>query len=104
MGTITEKGTLAVGIEHGSKIHKEFELRPQMVRDSIEAMEDERAVKNDSYYGICLLVKQIKTLGDIPGENITPELLMDMTEVDFKILMEGKEALDKRLCTFRDKG
>lgn len=101
---ITEKGTLAVGIEHGGKTHKEFELRPQMVRDSIDAMEDERAVKNNSYYGICLLAKQVKILGEIPGENITPELFLDMTEVDFKILMEGKEALDKRLSTFRIKG
>ena len=104
MGTITRNGTLAVGIEYGGKIHKEFILRPQMVRDSIEAMEDERAVKNDSYYGICLIAKQMEFLGEIPGEKITPELLLDMTEVDFKILMEGKEALDKRLRTFRDEG
>lgn len=101
---LTEKGTLAVGIEHGGKTHKEFVLGPQLVRDSIEAMEDERSVKNDSYYGICLLAKQVKSLGEIPGEKITPELLMDMTEIDFKILMKGREALDKRLHTFRDEG
>jgi phage FluMu protein gp41 len=98
---ITEKGSLAVGVEFAGKVHRDFELKPQIVGDSVEAMEDGRAVQNDSYYGVILLARQIKKLGDIPVKEITAELVMTLTEVDFQILMEKKEALEKRLRSFR---
>lgn len=95
-----EKGSLAVGIEHDGRIHKEFILRPQIVRDSIEAMEDERAQKSNSYFGLCLLTKQIVKLGDVPYAKITPDLVMQLTDVDFEILVKAKEALESRLRSF----
>ena len=95
-----EKGKFAVGIEYDDRIHKDFILRPQIVRDSIEAMENERAQKNNSFLGLCLLTAQIIKLGDIPQEKITPELVMQLTDVDFDILVKAKEALESRLRTF----
>lgn len=98
---ITEKGTLIVGVEFDGKAHKEFELKPQLVRDSVEAMEDPKAVKNDGYFGVCLLAKQVVRLGGIPSEKITTELLMNLTEIDFKVMTEVKGALENRLYSFR---
>jgi phage FluMu protein gp41 len=98
---ITEKGTLIIGIEYEGKIHKEFELRPQIVRDSIDAAEDDRAKRNDSYLGLCVLAKQIIKLGDIPKEKITAELLMNMYEVDLAVISEASRRLQKRLQSFR---
>lgn len=95
-----ETGTFGAGIEYGGRPQKDFILRPQIVRDSIEAMEDERAKKNNSYFGLCLLTKQIVKLGDIPCEKITPDLVMQLTDVDFEILVKAKEALESRLRTF----
>jgi phage FluMu protein gp41 len=95
-----EKGKLAVGIEYDGRIHKDFMLRPQIVRDSIEAMENERAQKSNSYFGLCLLTKQIVKLGEVPQEKITPDLVMQLTDVDFEILVKAKEALESRLRSF----
>lgn len=95
-----EKGTLAVGLHYEGILHKEFVLRPQIVGDSIEALEDERAQKNNSYFGLCLLTKQIVKLGNIPQDKITPELVMQLTDVDFEILVKAKEALESRLRSF----
>lgn len=101
LNMITEKGTLAIGIEHGGKTHKEFVLKPQMVRDSIEAIENERARRNESYLGLCILEKQLEKLGDIPRKEVTPELLMDMYEVDLAIVSEASRRLQKRQRSFR---
>lgn len=98
---MTETGTLPIGIEFEGKVHKDFTLRPQILRDSIDVMEDERAIKNESYFGICMLSKQIERLGEIPKEKITPDLIMSLTEVDGRVFMEAKEALEKRLLDFR---
>lgn len=98
---ITEKGTLIVGVEHEGKVHKEFELSPQLVRDSVDAIENDRAKRNESYLGLSILAKQIKKLGDIPKEKITAELLMNMYETDLAAISEAARRLQKRLQSFR---
>jgi hypothetical protein len=100
--SMNEKGTLLLGIEHEGKVHKEFELRPKFVSDSIDAIEDERAQRNESYLGLCILSKQIVRLGDIPKEKITPELLMSMYEVDMGTLTEASRRLENKQLSFRD--
>lgn len=101
--SMNEKGTLSIGIEFEGKAHKEFELRPQLVSDSVDAIEGERAQKNESYLGLCVLAKQLVKLGDVPKEKITPELLMSMYEVDLRALMEASKRLESKLLSFRSK-
>jgi hypothetical protein len=99
---LTEKGTLPVGVEHNGKLHRDFELRPQKVSDSIDALdEDERARKNDSYLGVVIVSKQLVKLGDIPKEAITPELVMDMCDVDMEEINDAMKRLKTRLLSFR---
>ncbi len=98
---ITEKGTLIIGVEYEGKTHKEFELRPQLVSDSVDAVEDDRAKRNDSYLGLCILAKQIVKLGDIPKEKINAEMLMNMYETDLAVISDAARRLQKRLQSFR---
>ncbi len=101
---ITQKVTLPVGVELDGELHREVVLRPQKVRDSIEAMEDERAGKNESYLGLLMQAKQIVSFGSLAAERINVDLLMDLYETDMQALMEGANKLRERLKTFRDSG
>jgi len=101
---ITEKGTLIVGVEYDGKRHKEFTLRPQLVRDSIEAMEDDRARTNESYLGLIVLSKQLVCVGDIPPDKISPAILMDMHATDMEVVNDALRRLQERLKSFRGEG
>lgn len=101
---ITQVGVLPVGIEVDGVVHSEFELRPQLVRDSVDALEDARTATNDSYFGLVMLSKQFVRLGSLKPEQITVELLLDVYDMDMKVLMEGAAALRERLKTFRGAG
>lgn len=98
---VTEQGTLPVGVERDGVIHKDFEVRPRLVRDSVDTMDDPRALTNESYAGLCILSRQIVRLGAIPKEEITPALLLDMYEEDLGELYRAAEEVARRLKTFR---
>ncbi|MDA8170322.1 MAG: hypothetical protein M0Z48_00635 [Nitrospiraceae bacterium] len=97
---MTEKGTLPVGVEYEGKPQRDFELRPQLVQDSVDAVEEERAQRNESYLGVCVLAKQLTKLGDIPKEKITPTLLMGMYEADLGVISAAARRLQQRLARF----
>ncbi|MDD5676337.1 MAG: hypothetical protein PHC61_19345 [Chitinivibrionales bacterium] len=99
---ITEKFTLPDGIEYEGKIHREVEIRPQKVRDSIDAMENERAQTNEAYLGLAILAGQILCLGDIPKEKITAELLMELSDDDMIEINQGLARLRNRVKSFRE--
>lgn len=98
---ITEKGILPIGVEYKGKTHRDFELRPQKVKDSVDVMEDPRAQKNDGYFGVAVLARQIEKLGDVPKEEITPALLLEMWDDDLKALHEAKGRVSQKLASFR---
>jgi hypothetical protein len=102
MSKLTVKGVLPAGIEVGGVVHRDFELRPQLVRDSIEGLQDARANDNPSYLGLVMLASQIISLGSLPKESINAELLMDAYELDMQELMGGAAQLRERLKTFRE--
>ncbi len=101
---MTEKGTLPVGVEFEGKVHREFEVRAQTVRDSLGAMKDEEASKDSDAYGVCLMARQVVGIGDIPKGAITAGLLLDLHARDFNALKEAETRLDNRLQTFRGDG
>ena len=99
-----EKGDLIIGVEHGGKVHTSFVLRPQLVRDTIEVMggdEAEQAARNAHFCGACLMARQIESLGDIPKDEITTDLVLSLTDIDFEVISKARETLDKRLRSFR---
>lgn len=96
-----EKCTLPVGLEYQGKIHRDVEIRPQKVGDTIAALENDRARKNESFLGLCVLARQIVRLGDISPEAITAELLMDLYEADMLAINDALRRLQTRQTSFR---
>jgi hypothetical protein len=80
------------------------ELRPQKVGDSIDALENDRARKNDSYMGLCVLASQIQRLGEIPQSEITADMLMGLYEVDMIEINDALRRLQTRQNGFRAEG
>ena len=99
---ISEQDKLKIGVEVDGKTHFDFTLRPQLVRDSVEAFDDPAARDNEAYAGLVMRAKQITSLGDLKPEQITPDLLMNMHDVDMAIVMEAGARLQARLNRFRD--
>lgn len=97
-----EKGKLKIGIVSDGVRHRNFVMRPETGRDSVVAYEDEEARKNDVYFGLCVLALTIESLGRIPKEKITGELLMDMHAADIRELREAKARLEQKLANFRE--
>lgn len=97
---ITQKGVLPVGIERDGKVHREFEVRPLMVKDSVE-MGDEREpqeLNNPYAVGLFLTAKQLIRIGDISP--VSAELLAGLYEVDLGAISAAREKLTERLRSF----
>lgn len=99
---ITETGKLKVGACVDGKTHFDFELRGRLVRDSVDALEDDRARTNPAYEGLVMTAKQIIKLGDLSAEKITPDLLMSLNDIDMQEIMGAATRLQVRLANFRD--
>lgn len=97
---IIEKRTLPIGIEFDGKIHRDLEIRPRLVADMIDALENERSQRNNRYYALAMIACQIQKLGDIPKEAITTDFLLRMYEQDFVVLTEAAEMAQKRVEGF----
>lgn len=102
MSTLTEAVVLPVGLELHGVLHRNVLLRPQKVRDSIEAMQDERAQADESWLGLVLQARQIVSFGTLNHDQIKPDLLLDLYDVDMQALMEGAAKLRERLKIFRN--
>lgn len=98
---ITEKFTLPIGVEYAGKVHREGELRLRQVKDMVAATGSALVNADKNNFEICCLASQIITLGDIPKENITGELIAEMYEDDFDALTEAAQKTRKRVSSFR---
>lgn len=99
---MTIEGTLPDGIvrEDGAII-RDFELRPQLVRDSLELLEGDEADKamaSDMYYGIAIKARRLR----IGGSQVTTQEFMNMTQEDFNEINEADKRLTEKRRTFRD--
>jgi hypothetical protein len=59
-----------------------------------------RAEKCDQFRSICYYAARLTKLGDIPKEEITPEMLLDMYDIDLGELVAAEGRLSQRLSTF----
>lgn len=98
------KGMLPIGIEYNGETHRHFEVRPRKVRDSIDAAADPEVAADEALIGIAILSRQIVSLGSIPPEAITWELLYEAWEDDVKAINEKAEEAAKSLRNFRNEG
>jgi hypothetical protein len=102
---ITEKGTLPFGVEVDGITHRDFEIRPQFVRDTVDVFEDPdvaaRASRNNQFFAACLFAGRLTRLGELPKEKITPELILDLRQDDYDEILRAGERLEKQETTFR---
>lgn len=98
---IKEKGKLPIGLHINGVWHRDFVLRPRLVRDTVQALEDPRT-NEEGFRGVALLATQIEKLGNIPPDEITPDLLLGMFDTDLGEVMAKAGALEARLIRFRE--
>ena len=101
----TEKGTLPIGIDHKGETHKDFEIRKQIVADTVNIFDDPeraaRAEKNKLYAELCITANMLLSLGTIPKEEITGDLLMGMDQEDQNAISAAEARLAIKSATFR---
>lgn len=94
---LTIEGTLPIGVYFAGTRHKRFTLRCGLAGDLIAAQEQHpegplQLVTLEVYR------RQLLTLGDIPTENLTTELLREaLTETDLGAIATADVALEKKL-------
>jgi hypothetical protein len=79
----TQKGKLTHGIEFDGELHRDFEIRRELVGDAVAAYDNPRSEKNKMYATLMVYARRIVRLGGIPKDKITAELLMLMPEEEF---------------------
>ncbi len=93
---IRESGELIGGIEFEGKVHKAFVLRPAIVRDSIQASKEADG-KGEIVLMLALISCQLESLGEIPKDKITAELLGGLYDADLAIIQKARESAEKKI-------
>ncbi|WP_055134841.1 hypothetical protein QZH45_11470 [Pseudomonas corrugata] len=95
---LTATGQLRIGVLFAGSRHKTFTLRVPVAGDMVAAQQAHpqgplQLITVEAYR------RQLLSLGDIPSESLTTELLLEqLAEVDLAILAEADEALEKKLA------
>ena len=95
---LTITGQLRIGVLFAGSRHKTFTLRVPVAGDMVVAQQAHpqgplQLITVEAYR------RQLLSLGDIPLESLTTELLLEqLAEVDLSILAEADEALEKKLA------
>ncbi|WP_282339387.1 phage tail assembly protein [Pseudomonas sp. PS02288] len=95
---LTISDSLSVGVYFAGTRHKSFTLRVPMAGDLIAAQERH---PNGPLQLVTLEVyrQQLLSLGDIPSESLTTELLRaELAEADLALLAEADAELEKKLA------
>lgn len=99
-----EKQQLLYGVKYGDKVHFDFAVRLPVVSDTIEALRatDEACGTTEGaaanmYYRVAVMACAITSLGDVPTEEITAELLLnELNDDDFDLIDAQIEAIKKK--------
>lgn len=95
---LTITGELHIGVYYAGVRHKTFTLRVGMAGDLIAAREQH---PDGPFQLITMEVyrRQLLSLGDIPSEALTIELLReDLTETDLAVIADADAELEKKLA------
>ena len=95
---LTITGQLRIGVLFAGTRHKAFTLRVPVAGDMVAAQQAHpqgplQLITVEAYR------RQLLSLGDIPLESLTTELLLEqLAEVDLAMFAEADEALEKKLA------
>ncbi|MGE7992553.1 hypothetical protein ACQKPE_16235 [Pseudomonas sp. NPDC089554] len=94
---LTIKGQLEIGVWYAGMRHKEFTLRVAVAGDMVVAQQQHpegplQLITVEVYR------RQLLSLGEIPAEALTTELLLDeLTETDLALISDADITLEKKL-------
>jgi hypothetical protein len=91
--SFTQSGTLAGGVLFDGKMHQDFTVRLSTVGDEIAVVEDGIS---ETGQNLGVLMRCIVSLGDIPPEAITYELLCDELDMDDYRTLKAAQAEAKK--------
>lgn len=96
----THSGVLPIGIFYQDKLHRDFTIRMSTVGDEIAVVEDGIP---DSGTLVGVLARCLTTLGSIPEEEITYQLLCDaLVSEDYQALRAAQQEAKKKLSELRN--
>lgn len=93
-----EKGSLDYGVEFpadSGEFHFDFEMRLPTIEDNVSAIE-EVGTGSSLRMNVAMLARCLVSLGDIPTEAITTDLLNTMVDDDYDVLSAARDALKKK--------
>ena len=102
-----EKPRLVYGIEFDGVIHRAFDVRLPVVKDTIAALTDTQDACGETEspaanmrYRVAVMASALVSLGDVPKAEITPTLLLDgLVDTDLDIINAAiADAKKKRLA------
>ena len=99
-------GQLLYGVPHGDTIHYDYTVTVPVIRHTVaalaattEAMGEAESPAASMYYRAAIMAEVIESLGDLPKEEITAELLLDgLTDEDMDLLDAELTGLKKSGC------
>ncbi len=86
MSIMTEHGSLEYGIEYpesSGKLHYDFEVRLGTIGENIDV-------------NVAMLARCLVSLGTIPKEAITSDLLITAVDTDYDVMMRAQDELKKK--------
>lgn len=98
----TQTGTLEYGVQFNGEIHRDFEIRLQTVGDEIDVVQEVGSDIIDANFTVHLLARTLLSLGTVPEEEITPELLKDnLIYEDYNTLLKASRGAKKKLMDMK---
>lgn len=91
-----QTGLLPIGVERDGVSHREFTLRPGIMRDSVEAIEELGADAHPMRLNAALIARQLLQLGSLPLDDITTDLVLDLCDDDWAAVEAAREVLAKK--------
>ncbi|TET04777.1 hypothetical protein [Burkholderia cepacia] len=102
MSMMTEKDSLEYGIEYppgSGELHYDFEIRLGTIGENIEVYEQPEIIGggvSNMRVNVAMLARCLVSLGTIPKEAITDELLSTAIDSDYDVMMKAQDELKKK--------
>ncbi|KUY95462.1 MULTISPECIES: hypothetical protein [unclassified Burkholderia] len=102
MSINTEKGSLEYGVEYppgSGELHYDFEVRLGTIGENIEVYEQPEIIGggvSNMRVNVAMLARCLVSLGTIPKEAITDDLLMTAVDGDYDVMMKAQDELKKK--------
>lgn len=99
---LTEKGSLEFGVEYPAgtgDLHYDFEIRLSTVGDNIAAYERPEILGGgvaNMRVNAAVIASCLVSIGTIPKESITPDLINTMVDTDYDVLSAAQDTLKKK--------